>query len=65
VNKERFRELALWALLGLSGLGAGAANIGGAAMAERVARLEAAETINGGRLQRIEEKIDRLMERGK
>lgn len=61
--KERVRDVSLWSLLILSG-GAGiAANVGGAASAERVARLEEARELDSKRLDRIEDKLDRVLER--
>lgn len=61
----KVKEAMLWVLLGVSGVGASAANIGGAAMAERVAkteaRVEAESVLNAGRLDRIEKKLDELL----
>ena len=65
MTKEHLRGVGLWGLLLLSGGGAVAANVGGAASAERVARLEAARELDSRRLDRIEEKLDRLLERMK
>lgn len=69
VKKEQVREILLWGMMGLSGVGAVGANVGGAASAERIAKIEATmeatRTLEGARLDRIEAKIDRLVERAK
>lgn len=65
IPKERVRETLLWAMMGLSGVGAVGANLGGAAAAERIVKLETIVEINVKRLERMESKIDLLIERGR